>query len=245
MSVLTPLKTYQLNKYFVAYTYPDECTHNTVYKIMPPKTTKIDRIASLREQIICPPPVYCSAISAGLQKILPEGLRRGTVVEYLGNEGAGATSLALLAACEACGDQQALAIIDQEQFFYPPTVMRLAIQTEVIFITPSTQRELQWSLTQSLSCSGVGAVLCWPKKLDPREFRILQLVAEKGNSLGLLVRPTEARSQPSWSDVQLLVESIPTKNERRRIKVEILRNRNGNTGASVEIEFDDENPTIH
>ena len=40
-----------------------------------------------------------------------------------------------------------------------------------------------------LRSPGVGASLCWPQKLGERRFRQMQLAAEAGGTLGLLVRP--------------------------------------------------------
>jgi hypothetical protein len=44
--------------------------------------------------------------------------------------------------------------------------------------------------------------------LADREFRRLQLAAETGGTLGLLVRPAQARDEPSWADLRLLVEPV-------------------------------------
>jgi hypothetical protein len=125
-------------------------------------------------------------------------------------------------------------VIDRERKFYP-----LAGALHGILIHPQTQQDELWALNQSLACQGVGAVLCWPRKLDDRAFRSLQLAAERGGSVGLLIRPVSVRGQPSWADVQLLVEAMPG-GRARRLKVELVRCRNGKAGAAVEVELDDE-----
>ncbi len=88
------------------------------------------------------------------------------------------------------------------------------------------------ALDQALRCPAVAAVVAWPEsldgKLDGRTFRRLQLAAEQGGGLGLLIRPESVRSQPSWADVRLLVEPLPsTAPYGRRMRVVLLRCRGG------------------
>jgi hypothetical protein len=158
----------------------------------------------------------------------------------LSESGCGATSLAIVVACQACKDGGALVVIDRERSFYPPAAVNLGIGPETIFLHPRTQRDHLWALNQSLSCEGVGAVLCWQKKLHDRAFRSLQLAAERGGAVGLLVRPCSVRGDPTWSELQLLVETTPTAQQQRWLRISVVRSRNGQAGASVELELDDE-----
>jgi protein ImuA len=94
-----------------------------------------------------------------------------------------------------------------------------------------------------------------PFRFDGRTFRRLQLAAEQGGGLGLLVRPDHVRGEPSWADVRLLVEPLPPAGCRlpaagsppagRRLRVCVLRCRGGRGGGSVELEIDDETHTVH
>jgi protein ImuA len=201
-------------------------------------SSQADIVAALRQQLHRWEGSDKPTFPSGLEGILPDGFHRGTLVEYLADCGSGATALALIAAGEACREGQALVVIDRERRFYP-----LAGAMNSILIRPQTQKDELWAMNQSLDCQGVGAVLCWPSKLDDRAFRSLQLAAERGGSVGLMVRPVSVRSQPSWSDVQLLVESLPG-GRTRRLRIEIVRCRKGSTGAR-EVELDDESRTLH
>jgi hypothetical protein len=121
----------------------------------------------------------------------------------------------------------------------------LAVElANTIFVRPRTRKEQLWALNQALSSPGVGAVLAWPEKLDDRAFRAVQLAAEKGGAAGLFLRPTGVRGHPTWSAVQLLVETLPAGRPVRRLRVEVLRCRQGQAGGSVEVELDDETGTI-
>jgi hypothetical protein len=154
-------------------------------------------------------------ISSGcvpLDRLLPEGgFRRAALAEWLSaGEGSGATGLALAAACEACRDGGALVVLDRRREFYPPAAARLGIEPEsLIVVQAGSQADEHWALDQALRSPGVAAVLAWPERLDGRTFRRLQLAAEEGGGLGLLIRPLVARQEPSWADVRLLVEPLP------------------------------------
>ena len=181
-----------------------------------------------------------------LDCVLPgRGFHRGTLIEYLAEIGSGAVALSLIAAREACREGGALVVMDRENTFHPPAAANLGVDlANVVFVRPRTRKDYLWALNQSLSCQGVGAVVCWPDKLDSRAFRQLQLAAESCGTTGLFLRPPSVRGHPAWSELQLLVETLPAATQHRRLRVEIVRCRNGNAGASVEVELDDETGTL-
>ncbi|MHC4177299.1 MAG: ImuA family protein [Planctomycetota bacterium] len=166
-----------------------------------------------------------SSGSGPLDRLLPEGgFHRAALAEWLtAGEGSGATTLALAAARQACqpiggGLEQsptkwaggALVVLDRCREFHPPAAVRLGIEPEdLIVVQADSEADNRWALDQALRCPGVAAVLAWPERLDGRTFRRLQLAAEEGGGLGLLIRPLAARREPSWADVRLLVEPLP------------------------------------
>ncbi len=219
-----------------------------------------------------------SSGSGRLDAILPEqGFRRATLVEWLGGgslgsdplgssppgsaEGSGAATLALVAAREACRSGGMLVTVEPpgSRRFYPPAAAALGVALQrMIVVRPTNSADFQWAVHQALGCPGVAAVVCWTEnltgnssgKLDDRMFRRWQLAAEKGMSLGLLIRPGSAAGNPSWAEVQLRVRSLPTAAEviaPRRLRVEVLRCRGGRAGGSVQLEIDPEtglNPEV-
>lgn len=183
---------------------------------------------------------------AALDRILAgDGLCRAAITEYVADMGSGATVLSLIAAREACRDGGALVVIDQKRQFHPPAAANVGIDlANTIFVQPRTRGDELWALNQALRCQGVGAVLSWPDRLDDRAFRALQLAAEAGETVGLFVRPTSVRGRPAWSAIRLLVEALPATNFKRRMRVEVLRCRNGRAGKYVEMELDDETGSL-
>ncbi len=180
----------------------------------------------------------CAELDGALQR---RGLARGTLLESLGKgTGAGATFLAVASARQALTDGGALVVVDLHQAFYPLGVERLGIAAErVVLVRPSTQREALWACEQALRSAGVAAVLSWPEYLTPLSFRRLQLAAEEGGTLGLLVRSARVQPEPSWADVRWLVSPAPSEAGRRRFSVEVLRGQSRKNGALL-LEADDE-----
>jgi len=199
------------------------------------------------------PPAGQTPIASGcppLDRLLPaQGFRRGTLVEWLAaGDGTGAQTLALGTARQACREGGALVVLDEAREFYPPAAVRLGIEPDrLIVVRAANPADNTWALDQALRCLGVAAVLAWPAKLDGRTFRRLQLAAEQGGNLGLLIRPQRARHEPSWADVRLLVEPLPSAGpaERRRLRIELLRSRGNVSDRGVEVEIDDETRTVH
>jgi protein ImuA len=238
-------------------------------------------IEALRQQIAhwerprAPQEALVSSGAKALDQLLPGGgFHRGTLVEWLAaGEGCGAASLALVAAREACRDAGALVVLDRTGEFYPPAAAGLGIEPQgLMIVRTANEADHAWALDQALRCPAVGAVVAWPHpegtRLATKTFRRLQLAAEQGGSLGLLIRPEQVRHEPSWADVRLWVEAVvscqlsvvrdadnrqlttdncqlTTDNFFRFLRVQLLRSRGGASGGSVEVEIGNETHTVH
>jgi protein ImuA len=175
-----------------------------------------------------------SAGCAALDRLLPEGgLRRGWLTEWLGVEGGGAGTAALIAAREACLDGGALVVMDRGGRFYPPAAAALGIDLEAtIVVRPQNLKDELWAWDQALRCGGVAAVWAPLESIDDRAFRRLQLAAEEGGALGFLVRPAALRHRPTWSDVQFLVEPKASGRREPADGAGPARSLNGSTSES-------------
>ncbi|HEX5104665.1 MAG TPA: hypothetical protein VFV87_12680, partial [Pirellulaceae bacterium] len=130
--------------------------------------------------------------SPALDALLPGGgLRRGSLVEYLSpGAGSGTGSLALCAAREACAEGRALVVVDRRRTFYPPAAVTWGFDlANLLMLQPADDAAELWAIDQALRCPGVGAVYAPCGALDVRDFRRLQLAAEAGGTLGILLRP--------------------------------------------------------
>jgi protein ImuA len=221
------------------------------------------RLAQLLERAgVSGPRPAAEAFSTGcaaLDRTLPGGgLARGSLVEWLADQsGCGAGLLAVAAAREAQRTGGAVAVIDRGEGFYPPAAAAWGLDlTSLIVVRVTSDADQRWALDQTLRCEHVAAVLAWPRRLDGRTFRRLQLAAEASGAVGLLVRPVTARREPAWSHVRWAVAPRPTPplagGEAWRLAVELLRVRGGpvrrdGTGGRVELvlEIDPVSGDIH
>lgn len=190
-------------------------------------------------------PEFTSTGLPALDQLLPQGgVPRGALVEWLAAEaGSGATELALRAAREACREGGIAVIFDPRREFYPPAAARAGLElARLIVVQPASAGELLWAVTQTLRCPAVAATLVWLERLEDGDFRRLQLAAEEGESVGLLVRPGAVQHCPSWAEVRLLVEPLATLDplDGRRWRVTLLRCRGSGNAPSVEVRLDHE-----
>ncbi len=198
----------------------------------------------------------------GLERLLCEaGWPRGKLVEWL-SEGRGSGSMGLaLWASRAAWHDRLLVMIDSRRELHAPAAVPFAVDlSKTVFIRPERPSDALWSLEQVLRTRGVGAVLCDVEQLSPQAYRRLQLAAETGGGLGILLRPAKARGQPSFAEYRFLVQPLPSptkSTERlgyvaeslrdsgsvamagasRRWRVELLRGRKRFGGDSVIVEL--------
>jgi hypothetical protein len=200
-----------------------------------------------------------SSSLAPLDRLLPGGgLRYGMLTEWLsGLARCGTATLSLVCAREACRPGGMLIVLDRQQMFYPPAAAAWGIDlNRLVIIRPKSARDELWAAMQALGSPAVAAVWAMIDRLDSRAFRRLQLAAQAGRTLGLVLRPASARSQPSWADVRLdvlprvksrepkaripaLGPRLSTLDSFRRVQVRLLRTRMGRPGGSAFLEIDD------
>ncbi len=170
-----------------------------------------------------------------LNAMLPHGgLRRGTIVQWVG--GTGAATLATIAASEIArssisggkpivifdwsnsprrfASSRSISSGEMSPFatntFYPPAAIALGIPANrMVIVTKKehhTHSDMVWAIDQTLRCDAIAAV--WVEIgswLDDRDARRLQLAAESSGTVGLFIRPAEVRGRPSFADVNWFV----------------------------------------
>jgi hypothetical protein len=167
-------------------------------------------------------------------------------------------TLGLLAAREACREGGALVVIDRRQTFYPPAAAAWGIDLErLIVVHPQNARDELWTAVQALRSPAVAAMFAPIDRLDSRAFRRLQLAAQAGRTLGVLVRPASAREEPSWADVKLEAGPLSvvrsplfgsneqrTTDNGRRVQIRVLHCHAGRANGSAMLEIDDTAYTV-
>ena len=156
-------------------------------------------------------------ISCGCEALdhyLPDGgYVPGSVIEYLrAMPGCGVSTLAFTAAAAAMKSTNGfVVIIDTQHNIYPPALASWGINLEkVVLVRPQSDVDALWAVDQSLRTPAVAAVVADVERIDDRAARRMQLAAEQGGGLALLLRPASARRGPSWADIQWMVRGLPS-----------------------------------
>jgi protein ImuA len=186
---------------------------------------------------------------AALDALPPGGaLARGAVHELLTGP-ADATPMFLaawLARRAWVGDDssakesRAVVWCDPRHELYPPAVAALGIPLErLLLLHPVSEAEHVWAVAECLRCRGVAAVVA---ALPPRyrltrvEARRLQLAAERGGGVGLLLRTMGKSSDEHAAVTRWLVQ--PARGERnvQRWRIQLIFGHGGQVGQSVILE---------
>jgi protein ImuA len=244
------------------------------------KRARSARLAELAEQVrrICrrgtvdlPP---CASGLAELDEVLGGGFVRAAIHELIaGCEGAAARSIALLTAVQAAGQHKSILFIDSTGDFYPPGAAQLGVPLErLIIVRPAGRVDALWACEQALRCTALAAVIAsLPRSLETQISRRLQLAAEAGRSIGLLIYPQSASASQArrgssagqtFAATRVSLEPLdscsrassrygesPTcwaelPRSARRLRVRILKLREGQPIEAFEPELPDPNPVL-
>jgi hypothetical protein len=213
-------------------------------------------LVELREQlrqIVEPLGGGWGIVSSGrsaLDRLLGDGgFRRGTLVEWFADApGAGATTLALVAARQAAAEARPVVVVDRSGRFCPSAVAKAFDLRRLLVVRSPRLDEARWACDQALRTPGVGAVVAWTEEEDERWLRRWQLAAETSGALGLVVRHMPRQPEACFSQVRLRVVPLCGLSSAvggRRVRVEVLRRRQGGPGAVAEVPLYDEAHLVH
>ncbi|MBL8842568.1 MAG: SOS cell division inhibitor SulA [Planctomycetes bacterium] len=186
-----------------------------------------------------------------LDQLLGGGWQVGALHELLcASEGSGVLEALLPAlftslAAGACdgGPPRLVAWIHPSRLPYPPALYQAGLDlARCLFVRPRDAQEQAWAIDLALRSGACDLVVTWLNALDDRSLRRLQLAAEAGGAVGVVLRPQGFARQPSPAAVRLLVAPLPSlpspparsssepasgRLVRRRLQVTPLRCRGG------------------
>lgn len=145
-----------------------------------------------------------------LDRELPDhGWPRSGVLEMLlSHKGRGELSVLAPALAELSHGNRWIAWIAPPWIPYAPALLRHGIRTErVLLIRPAQLRDCLWALEQCMSSGTCAAVLGWPEALQPQHVKRLQLAAQQGQCLGVLMRDARHAQSPSPAPLRLEIGS--------------------------------------
>jgi hypothetical protein len=209
-------------------------------------TPKNPRLAQLAEQIRqlhyrgCPPPPRCPSGLYELDAALGGGFALAAVHELVAAEaGAPAWRVALCTAAHAAAGNKWIFYIDTRQELYPPGVAQLGVPLGRLLVvrTPRSADAL-WVGEQVLRCRAVAAVVLPVRTIDAYASRRLQLAAEAGGSLGLIIRDDQ-RGGHTFAASRLRLEPLVGPAGIRRMRVTVLKLRDGRPREPFVVELPD------
>jgi hypothetical protein len=129
---------------------------------------------------------------------------------------------------------------DPGRSIYPPALVAHGIDLDrLLLLKPKDDAELTWAVGECLKCRGVGAVVAEVKarhRLTRVEARRLQLSAERGGGVGLLLRPAGKVSAEHAAATRWLVRPAPGERTVQRWEVQLVHGHGGRVGGVVILE---------
>lgn len=115
---------------------------------------------------------------------------------------------------------------------YPPGLAAYGLDPKTLLVAQPQARDLLWTAEEALRCPALGAVIFLGATPGLAAARRLQLAAEAGGTLGLLLRPDHPAPPPSPAHTRWRVAALPTCGPRHtlgapRWRLELFRARAG------------------
>jgi protein ImuA len=172
---------------------------------------------------------------AALDGLAPGGrLIRGAVHEVLSATDCPSFFLPAIFARSTAGW---IAWCDRQNELFPPALQTLGVSLERLMILhPAGAEEELWSAAESLRCPSIAACVTRPGRLSQAQARRLQLAAERGGGIGILLRTAADRTGPYAAATRWLIRPAPGWRSLQRWEVELIHGHGGHTGRSVILE---------
>jgi protein ImuA len=171
------------------------------------------------------------------------GLTTGAIHELLWTPDDGAPLHFAMHLARRNIDRGAIVFCDDRQEIYPPAIAAMNIPLDRVYLLrPQKREDVIWSIGECLGCKGVAATVATIDRLSRIEARRLQLAAERGGGVGLLLRPM-IRTQAGAQAPQIYAAATrwvvaPARGERtiQRWEVKLIHGHGGRVGQTVILE---------
>lgn len=178
------------------------------------------------------------ALSALNHLLPPDGLARGAVHEVLGQGPSLPWFFALVlahAAADSSPTHGAVIWSDPRGELYPPAAAAMLPINRLFLLRVRKAIDQLWALTQCLRCKAVAATIAAPPILSRLDARRLQLAAERGGGIGVLIRPsTDAVHYAAAT--RWLVQPAPGDQFVQRWSIQLIHGHGGNIDKKILLE---------
>lgn len=159
-----------------------------------------------------------------------------------GTAGSGAGLLGLFLCLQATTQSGEFVVIDTKSTFFPPVATSWGVDAQrLLVVRPKSNRDGIAAAELALRSAAVSCVWASLDRLDPKSSRRLLLATESAEAFGVLVRSADYQSDPSWADVQLRCDAVPTvdpQTDQRLMRVTQTRNRHGPLAGEAMVSMD-------
>jgi protein ImuA len=138
--------------------------------------------------------------------------------------------------------------VDSTGTFYPPAVMSAGISLEQICVLRPRPADLVWATIEALRCRSIGAVIATiTQPLTRVEVRRLQLAAETGGGVAVLIRPhlASAASHIYAATTRWLVTPTPGERTIQRWHLQLIHGHGRQIGQTFLLEKNRASGQIH
>ncbi len=176
------------------------------------------------------------ALAEAVDAALPGGgLARAGLHEVLAADPGAATGFCAMVLGRSAG---AVLWIGPEPDAWPPGLARFGLSpAQLVFVRAPRAADALWAMEEALRCPAVSGALLMTEGVDLTAARRLQLAAEAGGAIGLLLRPDTETDAPSATLTRWRVTGLagtggsPHELGDPRWRLELLRCRGGSPGA--------------
>jgi protein ImuA len=174
-----------------------------------------------------------------LDALAPEGgFVRGAVHEFLSEDHDSSPRFVALALARVASEAGGTVVwSDPRADLYPPALAAsgLALERMLFLQVADATQELR-AISACLQCKGVALTVAAPRRLSRVEARRLQLAAESGGGLGVLLRQAGPASAHYAAATRWLVRPVRGIESVQQWSVELLHGHGGQVGKPVILE---------
>lgn len=189
-------------------------------------------------------------LAEGIDHVLPGGgLPRGAVHEVIAEETGSCTAFCGYLLGRARGLAAWITPPRAAALPWPPGLTALGLAPADLLLVEAAGDDALWAAEQALRTPALAAVAAVLPRLDLAAARRLQLAAEAGGTLGLLLRPSDARPAPTAARTRWRISPLPGAGaaphrlDAPRWRLELLLARGGRP-ARWDVTWDDDRKTL-